>query len=320
VSDRRQLDLFAEAEPAPPREPALEALARRLPPHVRFGTSSWTFPGWAGIVYHRRYASDRAFTRESLAEYARHPLFRTVGVDRSYYAPVSRAELEEYARAVPEGFQLCQKVWSEIATRVFPDHPREKDRAGRANARFLDAELFLEAQVVPSVEGLGDRIGPFILEIPPAPGPADERGFTEALGRFLAALSPDLRIAVELRDARLFTSRYLDVLRVHGATHCYNLWTRMPSIGAQLDREGSMAGPFVVARLMIPRGKRYEDMRDAFAPFDRIVAPEPEMRADVARLVAMAGERGFETFVLVNNKAEGSSPLTVRALAEKVAR
>ena len=36
------------------------------------GTSSWTFPGWAGLVYEKRYGSSQQFTRDSLAEYARH--------------------------------------------------------------------------------------------------------------------------------------------------------------------------------------------------------------------------------------------------------
>ena len=40
------------------------------------------------------------------------------------------------------------------------------------------------------------------------------------------------------------------------------------------------------------------------------------MRADVVRLIRAAVDRGFEVYVIVNNKAEGSSPLTVRALAE----
>ena len=31
------------------------ALARRIPPLVRFGASSWNYPGWRGLVYHRTY-------------------------------------------------------------------------------------------------------------------------------------------------------------------------------------------------------------------------------------------------------------------------
>ena len=40
------------------------------------------------------------------------------------------------------------------------------------------------------------------------------------------------------------------------------------------------------------------------------------MREDVVRLVRTALERDTECYVLVNNKAEGSSPLTVQALAK----
>jgi hypothetical protein len=39
------------------------------------------------------------------------------------------------------------------------------------------------------------------------------------------------------------------------------------------------------------------------------------MREDVCALIEAAGKRGFETFIIVNNKAEGSSPLTVEGLA-----
>ncbi|NNE20073.1 MAG: hypothetical protein HKN10_16505, partial [Myxococcales bacterium] len=55
----------------------LEAIRSRLPTNLRLGTSSWTFPGWAGLVYRKRYANQRAFLRDSLGEYAQHPLMRT---------------------------------------------------------------------------------------------------------------------------------------------------------------------------------------------------------------------------------------------------
>ena len=59
-----QLELFAPApgvaepdtsatpEPALPSTELLE-LAARLPAEVRLGTSSWSFPGWTGLVYAR---------------------------------------------------------------------------------------------------------------------------------------------------------------------------------------------------------------------------------------------------------------------------
>src|SRR2546426_8139668 len=79
--DQYQPSLFAETLPAP--RPELVELARRLPPSVRFGTSTWTYDGWAGDVYHRPYRGAQPARR--LEEYVRYPLFRTVGIDSAFY-------------------------------------------------------------------------------------------------------------------------------------------------------------------------------------------------------------------------------------------
>jgi len=97
-----------------------------------------------------------------------------------------------------------------------------------------------------------------------------------------------------------------------------NYWTRMPTVGEQLDIPGVLTAPFVVTRLMLPPGARYDDNKESFAPFDRIVKPQPQMRADVLNLVRACVKQGRDLFIIVNNKAEGSSPLTIRALADAV--
>src|SRR5690349_11874100 len=74
----------------------LETLAARLPPAVRFGASSWNYPGWGGLVYHREY-SGRGAPSRMLEEYSRFPLFRTVGIDSSFYAPPTEETLGAYA-------------------------------------------------------------------------------------------------------------------------------------------------------------------------------------------------------------------------------
>jgi hypothetical protein len=82
-------------------------------------------------------------------------------------------------------------------------------------------------------------------------------------------------------------------------------------VGASVDR--------VVCRLLIRPGTRYAARKAEMAPFDVIKDPDPIMRRDVVRLAARCGELGKQLFVVINNKAEGSSPLTVRALAEQMA-
>src|SRR5262245_47355549 len=89
-----QLDLFHTPAAAPlpvvgsaAVPPAQATVAQRLARGVYLGTSSWSFPGWQGIVYDGR-ASETQLARHGLAAYARHPLLRAVGIDRTYYAPM----------------------------------------------------------------------------------------------------------------------------------------------------------------------------------------------------------------------------------------
>ena len=325
-----QLGLFEGGEAPLEVEPAVAdedlRIAERLPAVVRFGTSSWSFPGWAGTVW-RGAPTGATLARAGLAAYARHPLFRTVGLDRGYYAPLRDAELASYAAqlAGAPGFQVVSKVWDELTTAVFPRHPRYGARAGSPNPSFLDAERFLSEVLAPHARSLPDHTGPFVFELTPMPrGALDEVTLAAKVETFLERLPPSgssgFRWAFELRNPELFGRRWLDVLRAHDASHVFNYWTAMPSLRAQLAA-GRHAAGVLVARLMLPPMTRYADKRAAYAPFDRIVEAQPEMREDLVRLVVAAVEAGAEAvFVVVNNKAEGSAPLTIRALADAVGR
>jgi uncharacterized protein YecE (DUF72 family) len=322
--EERQLGLFdrreeGAADAESDRQSGLEAIRDRLPAKLRFGTSSWTFPGWAGLVYHRRYPNQRAFLRESLGEYAKHPLMRTVGIDRGYYTPVPEEDLAAYAQQLPADFRAAMKVWQRVTMPGFPKHPRYGEEAGKENPDFLDAEVFARTVHEPVRAAFAQHMGPWIVEVSPSPMPLDPARFCAKLDAFLSAAPTDFPFAVELRDRKLLTAEYTKTLRKHGAAHVFNYWSRMPSIAKQMQFEGLLEGTLLVTRLLLPPGKRYADLKEQYAPFDRLVAPQSEMRQDVVRLVRAALDRDMECYVLVNNKAEGSSPLTVRALAEQIA-
>lgn len=293
-------------------------LGERIPPGVRFGTSSWSFPGWAGIVY-RRPRSQAELARDGLREYARYPLFGTVGIDRSYYAPLTADELRRYASQLPDGFPCCAKVPAMYASPVLPGSGRDTPAA--PNPDFLSADGFLHDVIEPFALRFAEHTGPFILEIPPVPPEArlDPLAFADRLGAFLAALPAGTPMAVELRDRRLITPTYATVLAQAGATHVLNYWSAMPMPGEQAAVVDVSRAPFAVVRLLLRPGTRYESRRDAFRPFNRIVEPDDRLRRDVTRIVTDAAGRQQPVYVLVNNKAEGSAPLTIRALAEQVA-
>ena len=118
MSPAPQLELFAPSPASPPspsgrrsRQPRHPSRTRcrrcgaRLPTDLRLGTSSWSFPGWTGLVYARE-AGPEMLARQGLPAYARHPLLRTVGVDRTFYGPVPAETFAAWAAAVPEDFRF----------------------------------------------------------------------------------------------------------------------------------------------------------------------------------------------------------------------
>jgi uncharacterized protein YecE (DUF72 family) len=318
----RQLDLFAEpggsAEKPTEYPESVHQLGAALPSHVHLGTSSWTFAGWSGLVYLRTYPNQRSFVRESLSEYARYPLFKTVGVDRAHYAPLSADDWRAYAAQLPPRFPCVIKAWDELSVITFPDHERYGARRTTQNPHFLDAALFRDAVAAPLLEGFRDHVGALVLELAPQRSAPPARQFEDRLARFLSQAPAELPLAVELRNRELLTPRYLSILKHYGASHVLNFWTGMPTLREQLALPGILSGPRAVARLSLPPFTAYAQRKRDFAPFDRLVEPQLSLRDDVAELVYRTGELGQDVFITVNNKVEGSAPLTIAALAQRI--
>jgi len=107
----------------------------------------------------------------------------------------------------------------------------------------------------------------------------------------------------------------LAVLREQNVAHVFNAWTRMPSIGEQVLVPGAFTAPFVVVRALLRPGRAYAEAVEAFAPYDRIREPNPQLRADLVELIRRALALRIPAYVLVNNRAEGNAPLTIAAVA-----
>ncbi len=309
----------AVTDPGPRERAELARLAGAIPPNVHFGTSSWTYPGWKGLVYSRDYPATGAGA-EMLAEYARFPLFSTVGIDSTFYAPPTAKALRAYADALPPGFRCVSKVWDRITVHTFAK-ARDKLRAGEPNPDFLNAALFREQVWAPCREHFAEHLGPFVFEFQAIArkdkvGPAD---FAARLDAFFAELPREGQYAVEVRNAEFLTPAYFAVLREHDVAHVFSSWTRMPSIGMQLDLPGSVTASFLVARALLRPGRYYQTAVDAFAPYDRIQDPNPELRSDLERLVDAAVRLRIPAYLVVNNRAEGSAPGTIRAVVERLA-
>ena len=239
-----------------------------------------------------------------------------MGVDRSYYAPIPLDDLREYAAQLPSGFRCCFKAPASV-TALAIGAPGSQ----APNPDFLSVDRLVADLLEPCAAVFRGHTGPIILEFPPFPRQRrlEPTEFHQRLDRFLGALPRDFEFAVELRDARLLTPAYRAIVARHNVAHTYNYWSAMPMPAAQAAVVPPEDAAFSVIRLLLRPGTWYEDQRDRFKPFDRIVEPDEAMRADVVTVIRRALSRGRRVFVLVNNKAEGSSPLTVMALARRLA-
>ena len=139
-------------------------IANKLPVKLRLGTSSWSFPGWEGIVYDRR-VSQQTLASHGLTAYAQHPLLRTVGVDRTFYRPISSDAFRAYADAVPADFRFLVKADRLLTS---PTDPEGYGVRG-PNPRFLDPRYAANEVIGPMIDGLGCKAGPLLFQFPPIP-------------------------------------------------------------------------------------------------------------------------------------------------------
>jgi uncharacterized protein YecE (DUF72 family) len=298
---------------------AVVAVAQRLPPQVYLGTSSWTFPGWQGLVY-AHATTERELANHGLAAYAQHPLLRAVGLDRTYYAPIPTADFAAYGASVPGKFRFLVKAHRWCTAVYMPTSGTRTRQRYERNVHFLEPQYAIEEVIRPCIEGLGSKMGPLLLQFPPQDVRAigGPEHFAEQLHRCLDAFPRGPLYAVELRNATLLTAAYAEALSAVGACHCFNVHPRMPTLYAQQRLVSAASAPALVVRWMLHRTLGYETARHRYHPFNRLVDTDLHSRAAITTLCLEAIASHRPAFVIVDNKAEGSAPLSIGKLAEQI--
>jgi uncharacterized protein YecE (DUF72 family) len=317
------LPLFGETpEPAAPTPPSSayvernrERLRRWASRGIYFGSSSWKYPGWKGMVYNRPYPSKKAFDRECLAEYS--ALFPTVCADFALYDFPDAEQMQIIHDTTTDDFKLSLKVTDRITIKRYPNLPRHGAFAGKENPDFLNLDLFEDAFLRP-LESLQKKRGVIIFEFSafyPNSGVTYER-FLRLMDDFLARLPKEFSYAVEIRNKEYLTSDYLTLLSDRRVAHVLNNWTKMPPIIEQIQLAGVLTAPFAVARALLRPGRTYQEAVEKFQPYDSLKEENPEIRLGLAETVqrCIAGRR--QLYAYVNNRAEGNSPKTIEAILD----
>jgi uncharacterized protein YecE (DUF72 family) len=161
-----------------------------VPFHV--GTSGWQYADWRGVLYPPGLPQ-----QEWLSTYAQN--FPTVEVNNAFYRLPERQVFERWRDATPPGFVFAVK-----ASR-FITHVKRLAEPEEPVARLMDRAT-----------GLGDRLGPVLLQLPP-----DLQAVPERLDSCLRAFPEQTRVAVEPRHETWWKDEVATVLRTHGAALCW---------------------------------------------------------------------------------------------------
>jgi uncharacterized protein YecE (DUF72 family) len=298
-----------------------EALARRLRAladrKILIGTSSWKYNGWLDQIYTReRYLSRAKFSQkhfeaECLAEFAE--TFPIVCGDFSFYQFPTPEFWKKLFTTAPPQLQFALKVPEEVTAEVFPRHPRYGPRAGRTNEAYLNADAF-RAMFLEPLEPYRSRIACLIFEFGARAAAVDE--FVAQIVPFLEALPATFRYAVEVRNREYLVAPYFDALRDHQAAHVLNAWTKMPPLGEQIALPGVFTADFTVVRALLRAGRAYETAVEQFAPYNKIQDENPEGRDALREVIERMKRERSAAYIFVNNRFEGNSPETIRAVVE----
>lgn len=159
------------------------------------GCAIWTYDGWVNILFPPGLPKN-----ERLHEYARR--LTAVEGNTTFYASPSLETVQRWAAETPQTFRFCPKI----------------PRAISHEARLLDAQPQTEAFLA-AIRALGPRLGPLMLQLPPAFGPS----WLEELRNYLKSLPREVRVAVEVRHPDWFNA---------DAPHGANLDAMLAEVGA----------------------------------------------------------------------------------------
>ncbi|MBK3641282.1 DUF72 domain-containing protein [Streptomyces sp. MBT33] len=156
------------------------------------GTSGWQYKDWRGVLYPAGCP-----TRLWLEEYAGH--FATVEINNAFYRLPTRENFAAWRERVPPDFVVAVKA-SRFLTHI---------------KRLRDPEEPVE-RLMTHAAGLGDRLGPVLLQLPPT-----LRADAGLLDACLGCFPPGTRVAVEPRHESWWTPEVRKVLQARGAALCW---------------------------------------------------------------------------------------------------
>ncbi|WP_404786837.1 DUF72 domain-containing protein [Altericista sp. CCNU0014] len=145
----------------------------------KLGCAIWAYKGWIGDVFPPGTSASKFLQLYSQR-------FATVECNATFYSVPAAETIARWVRETPSGFEFC------------PKFPRSITHEGALQPKIDDALRFIAL-----MQGLGDRLGPLFVQLPPNYGP---QSFSD-LEAFLKGLHAcGVPLALEVRHPQWFNA------------------------------------------------------------------------------------------------------------------
>jgi uncharacterized protein YecE (DUF72 family) len=226
---------------------------------LRIGCSGWAYKDWRGPFY-----PPEVRVKDHLAYYASR--FSTAEINASFYRLPSDKAVRAWRDTAPDGFLFAWKASRFLTHNKKLNDPRDS----------LDL-------IYGRMEGLGDRFGPVLFQLPPMLHLNLDR-----LAGFLALLPSKRRATIEFRHPSWYVRPVFDLLRDHDVSLCLSDHHSAPA-------PWEVTASWVYVRAHGPGGRyfgRYPDM---------------DLQAIAARINGWRGE-GKDVFCYFDNDIKSAAP------------
>ena len=241
---------------------------------IRVGCISWTYPDWQGSFY-----PQGAKSADFLSLYSK--AFDIVEIDSTFHKVPTFATVKQWKEKTPSNFLFTAKLWEKITH----------------GSRLKDVSENLKSFET-TIKGLGPKLACIIAQLPP--NFKFEKSF-DLLSNFLDEVDPNIRYAIELRDASWYRAETYNLLRLKRASLVWSVQERTKGLV-----KPEVTTDFLYLRFM---GQFRE-----FTRFDHVQKEKTSILEEWVLKLKDVPESVGQVYALMSNHFEGFAPSSSNSL------
>ena len=281
---------------------------------IRIGTCSWKYDSWKGIIFPEKEKFNH------LEEYSKH--FNTVEIDQWFWslfdskkpALPKKSDIELYTNSVPEDFKFTIKIPNSITLTHY--YNKNKSTPLKPNQYFLDQDLFESFQE--SLTPMSNKIGVLMFQFEYL-NKQKISGLTEFIVRFesfISSINKKYVYGIESRNPNFLKKPFLDFMERNNLAMVFLQGYYMPPVWQIFNEFKDQIKSSVVIRLHGPDRSGIEEKTGGI--WNKIIEPKDEEIDKISEIIYYFQKKKIDAYINVNNHYEGSAPLTIKKIREKI--